>query len=515
MWNASDASLPPNTAMSTVNSGGIAATLLGTGATSLLSSGAKDVDIYMGNACVWSGMLPSESDPQLSLKEGCPSDRKVESSQPIQTYHYVSSSHHSNSNMGIVQGDGNATGGSSAGGFVVFRAPSAVVRLSSSSSAGVENKTIPSSSSVSSSNLAVGHADDGSVTVGTMQGYQAAVAAIAMKKQTSSSSSSSPPTHEARLSLLSTETAQMDGDKPLWLVGLRPPSASAVPSTSSVVANDSAGVAIGLGLPNRPFSSGRRRATEMMTAEDTTQPPQPQPHPPSQPNYDGESSSSSYIPSSLMAKNMENDDPTTNTTLSSSRSSRRLRPRGDNDTSVETTNLPTNHLTLTTGRRNNTKEVRDDDDQLRRSLDAMNLSDRFNRGRLSHAASMTRLEMGASVDMGAAEGHLEDGMEGGVGVLGSYSVDHMIPSSSLAEGGVGGITRVRSGRRASNARASNEVEEHYDKDKDKDKDKDTVNLKQSPASAATTSAAKRESRARRIEVRRSMQRYSLILPNTV
>ena len=498
MWNASDASLPPNTAMSTVNSGGIAATLLGTGATSLLSSAAKDVDIYMGNACVWSGMLPSESDPQLSLKEGNPSDRKVESSQPIQTYHYVSSSHHSNSNMGIFQGDGNATGGSSAGGFVGFRAPSAVVRLSSSSSssAGVENKTIPSSSSVSSSNLAVGHADDGSVTVGTMQGYQAAVAAIAMKKQTSSSSS--PLTHEARLSLLSTETAQMDGDKPLWLVGLRPPSASAVPSTSSVVANDGAGVAIGLGLPNRPFSSGRRRATEMMTAEDTTQPPQPQPHPPSQPNYDGESSSSSYIPSSLMAKNMENDDPTTNTTLSSSRSSRRLRPRGDNDTSVETTNLPTNHLTLTTGRRNNTKEVRDDDDQLRRSLDAMNLSDRFNRGRLSHATSMTKLEMGSSMDMGVSEGHLEDAVEGGV--LGSYSVDHMIPSSSLAEGGVGGITRVRSGRRASNARASNEVEEHYDKDKDKH----TVNLKQSPASAASNSAAKRESRARRIEVRRLM-----------
>ena len=147
MWNASETSLSAHDVTAGVNLGG-AMSGLGTS-----SSAAKDVDIYMGNACVWSGILESESasasDPHLSLKEGYPSDRKADSgsaslsSQPTQTYHYVGSSSSSGSSskgvgavpgVDIIQGDGNATGGGSTGGFVVSRAPSAVVRLSSSSS---------------------------------------------------------------------------------------------------------------------------------------------------------------------------------------------------------------------------------------------------------------------------------------------------------------------------------------------------------------------------------------------
>ena len=115
--------------------------------------------------------------------------------------------------------------------------------------------------------------------------------------------------------------------------------------------------------------------------------------------------------------------------------------------------------------------------------------------------------MGASVDMGTSAGgedlggHLEDGLEGGVGVLGSFSVDHVLPASSSSSsstegvggaGGVGGIPRIRPGRRASNARASTGEEEEGH-----DHDQAVVTLRQSPASS---SAAKRESRARRIEV---------------
>ena len=249
---------------------------------------------------------------------------------------------------------------------------------------------------------------------GMMLGYPAAVAAIGIKKQASSSASASAASaslsqqkHVAEL--LSTDAPLEDGDKPMWLVGLRPPSASAATATSGSSGSGRGGMvdtmgeqsgvgggpgvvigedtALGFGPTHRPLSSGRRRVadTTTTTTGPTTQLPQTQSRPTSQPNYEGASSSSSggYVPSSMTnsisnanahhtpsrkmssveptqfstsssssstnvlrgMNNVDSDDPritantTTGTSLSASRSSRRLRPRGENDGSVDGLNV--------------------------------------------------------------------------------------------------------------------------------------------------------------------------------